>query len=490
MARLIGGLGAATLTLAAVLALGCVGKDTATEDGESASQGDALHPPGDDPEEVLAAESVEGAVAHDVRRASAGVCSRCHVVQVLEWGVSKHAEVRTTCKRCHGPSLGHVANERNEVKPDRLPQGEAIAGLCSKCHEDGCPETSATATCQECHHVHALLDFSKPLTRDNSFDVYVARQKEFRERMEEGERLVKLETWEAARSAFRDALEILPGNDEARARVKMCGYRLRGIGPGFERAGAEVDEEVGLPSRVTVSGLGLAMVLVPSGEFDLGDELFEDSRPVHTVGVDTFYLGVYEVTQAEWQKVMGTNPSAHQGEAFDDSALLPVERVSWEDCQAFIEKLNEQVPDGGFRLPTEAEWEYACRAGAGVSRAPEKLEWRAWHYGNSLRVQPKAGEFPPPDSFSPRPVGTKAPNAWGLFDMQGNVSEWCSHPLRPYVADSSEGEKSAAPPALRVLRGGGYMDGPEGLHPAMRHGERPYRRLRWNGLRLARSVPD
>lgn len=476
--------GVLLLLLGAVLALGCVGKDTATGDVESVAGGSASYL-SDDAEEG----SEEGAAAHDERRASAGVCSRCHVAQVLEWSVSKHAKVRTTCKRCHGPSVGHVANERNEVKPDRLPRGEAIAGLCSKCHEDGCPETLATATCQECHHVHALLDFSKPLVEDDTFEVFLSRQKEFRGCMEKGDGLVKLEKWKAAGLVFREALEILPGNDEARRCVKMCGYRLRGTMPGFDPVG-ELDELIGLPPRVKVSGLGLTMALIPSGEFDLGDDLFEASQPVHTVEVDAFYLGVYEVTQAQWQKVVGANPSAHQGDSFGDSALLPVERVSWEDSQAFVEKLNEQVPGGGFRLPTETEWEYACRAGAGLSQDPEELLVRACYDANSLREQPEPGDSPPISSFSPCPVGTKTPNSWGLFDMQGNVSEWCANALRPYLVDSSDVGKSAAPANLRVLRGGAYMDGPEGLHPAMRHGERPYRRLRWNGLRLARSIPD
>jgi formylglycine-generating enzyme required for sulfatase activity len=203
------------------------------------------------------------------------------------------------------------------------------------------------------------------------------------------------------------------------------------------------------------------------------------------VEVDAFYLGVYEVTQAEWQQVMGTNPSAQQGAAGDDSALLPVrlpvERVSWEDCQVFIEKLNEQVPGGGFRLPTEAEWEFACRSGGEVSLAPEELNLRAWYYGNSPRAQARPSAFP---------VGIRTPNAWGLFDMQGNVSEWCADLLRPYLADRSEAPESGDSRNLRVLRGGSYNDGATGLHPAMRHGERPHRRLRWNGLRLARSVPE
>src|SRR5262245_24485214 len=92
---------------------------------------------------------------------AAGVCARCHVVSVLEWGISKHVAAKTTCQRCHGPSKDHVANERNEVKPDRLPRGAQIAKTCTNCHDAGCPKTQQTVSCQKCHHVHALIDPAK-----------------------------------------------------------------------------------------------------------------------------------------------------------------------------------------------------------------------------------------------------------------------------------------------------------------------------------------
>src|SRR5262249_8488941 len=92
---------------------------------------------------------------------AAGVCARCHVVSVLEWGISKHAAGRTACQKCHGPSKGHVANERNEVKPDRLPRGPRIAKTCMGCHDAGCPKTREAVSCQKCHHVHALIDPAK-----------------------------------------------------------------------------------------------------------------------------------------------------------------------------------------------------------------------------------------------------------------------------------------------------------------------------------------
>src|SRR5690348_6881127 len=84
---------------------------------------------------------------------AAGVCARCHVVSVLEWGVSKHGSAGTDCRTCHGPSPGHVANERNEIRPDRVPRGVQIAKMCQRCHDTGCPKTLETVSCQKCHHV-------------------------------------------------------------------------------------------------------------------------------------------------------------------------------------------------------------------------------------------------------------------------------------------------------------------------------------------------
>ena len=106
------------------------------------------------------------------------------------------------------------------------------------------------------------------------------------------------------------------------------------------------------------------MVLAPAGECDMGSDDIAGAQPVNTVRVEAFYLGKFELTQAQWKAVMGNDPALHQGDN------LPVERVSWTDCQAFIQKLNARVPGGGFRLPNEAEWEYACRAGS--SRAVPK----------------------------------------------------------------------------------------------------------------------
>jgi len=369
----------------------------------------------------------------------AGVCARCHVVSVLEWGISGHRKTATDCVACHGKSSGHVLNERNEVKPDRIPRGAAVAALCSTCHQSGCPKTRATTSCQDCHHFHALVNPKQPPEQ---------------------------------------AAEAAP--PPAKPTIRKPARRTP---PGFELAGDQFDAPTGLPKAVKVAGLGIPMLLVPAGEVDIGADRLANARPVHTVRLAPFYLGKFEVTQAEWQRVMGQNPSALPGDT------LPVERVSWQDCQAFLAKLNEQVPGGGFRLPTEAEWEYACRAGAAPIQG-EALAHFAWYRANSMRPAETPNEFPQLEAWAPRPAGTRKPNRWGFHDMQGNVWEWCSSLFRPYLYNPEDGRESPAAAGMRVLRGGGYADSADSLHPAFRHAERPDRRLRWNGLRIARSVPQ
>jgi len=137
----------------------------------------------------------------------------------------------------------------------------------------------------------------------------------------------------------------------------------------------------------------------------------KDEKPSHKVCVNDFYLGIYEVTQGQWEKVMGNNPSS-----FKKGNNYPVERVSWEDVQQFIHRLNSQT-GRKYRLPTEAEWEYAARSGgkqekyAGTNQEGELKEY-AWFTANS--------------DFQTHPVGQKRPNGLGIYDMIGNVSEWCA----------------------------------------------------------------
>ncbi len=413
----------------------------------------------------------------------AGVCGRCHVVSVLEWSISKHSKVGTNCQACHGTSQGHVKNERNEVEPDRIPHGAAIAGLCERCHTAGCPKTAQKSGCETCHHVHALVSPKQAQTaEDPEVAKLYARWDQFQGKMKAGDNALEQHNWGAARESFQAALGLIPGNAQASAKLELCDRRLHPSLPGFEIEGTQFDPASGLPKEVKVAGLGISMVLVPGGEGDIGSDNLAGSQPVNTVRVGAFYLGKYEVTQAQWKALMGTNPSVHQG---DD---LPVERVSWSDCQAFLQKLNERIPGRGFRLPTEAEWEYAARAGSDHALTAADLARVAWFHDDSVAASVAPSTFLQVEAFAPHAVGTKAPNAWGFYDMYGNVWEWCSSLLKPYPYDLADGRESASAEGQRVLRGGSFADAADLLNPALRHGEQPARRYRWNGLRLARSV--
>jgi formylglycine-generating enzyme required for sulfatase activity len=184
-------------------------------------------------------------------------------------------------------------------------------------------------------------------------------------------------------------------------------------------------------------GVKLELAYLPPGEFAMGlDTGYKSTEAVHRVKLTRgFWMGRTEVTQAQWRAVMGTDPAHFQG---DDK---PVEQVSWEDCQAFLTRLNQLVPSLVCRLPTEAEWEYGARAANLVGRY-EQPDAVAWHSLDSL------GQT--------HPVGQKQPNPWGLYDMVGNVWEWCSDgfgPYLPYPQVDPQGPDSE----LRTARGGSWL---------------------------------
>jgi formylglycine-generating enzyme required for sulfatase activity len=397
----------------------------------------------------------------------AGVCSRCHVVQVLEWSASKHTRAATTCQSCHGPSAGHVANERNQVKPDQP------APPCATCHASGCPKTKQTTNCQSCHHQHALSNPNDRLQPPTA--AADPRAAAFQKQMSEGERQVKLANWAAARDAFSAAAGLVPNDRRAAARLRMSERRLHPAAPGFEIIGNAFDPESGLPLHVRVQGLGIEMLLVPAAETDIGSDAWPASRPVHSVFTEPFYLAKYELTQQQWTQLQSENPSPHKG------PTLPVHGISWNDARGWIARLNARVPGAGFRLPTEAEWERAAQAPANA------LMSQAWFRDNSASVPAANAPFREAGDYQPHPVGAKRANAAGFFDMQGNVAEWCSSLLRPYPYDARDGrEASEANDRLRVIRGGAFTDSADYLHPAFRHAERPTRRNDSTGLRLAR----
>ena len=205
-----------------------------------------------------------------------------------------------------------------------------------------------------------------------------------------------------------------------------------------------------LPATVT-NRIGLTFVLVPPGSFMMGSTNADDEQPVHQVTIGApFYLGKYEVTQRQWVALMGSNPSEFKG------ADHPVEQVSWDDAQEFIRKLNALGDGFEYRLPTEAEWEYACRAGTAGDYAGD-LDALAWYENNSK------GET--------HPVGQKQPNKFGLYDMHGNVWEWCAD-MAPETYQGAPRDGSAwlnAGSQKRILRGGSWDHNSDHARSAYRH---------------------
>jgi formylglycine-generating enzyme required for sulfatase activity len=242
-------------------------------------------------------------------------------------------------------------------------------------------------------------------------------------------------------------------------------------------AGEVAEEALAADDVQEVADLAMRLMPIPTGSFSMGSVLGDASeRPVHLVTIATpFWLGEFEVTQAQWRRVMGTGPSKFSGPS------LPVEQVSWEDAQEFCRKLTERERAAGrlpkgyvYRLPTEAEWEYACRAGAGDAElALGSVSDGGWHRENS--------------GGGTHAVGQKKANAWGLCDMRGNVWEWCADWMGDYP-ESSETDPTGAPSGTRrVLRGGGWLDLPGQCSPAARIGYAPSIRDADLGFRIALS---
>ena len=206
------------------------------------------------------------------------------------------------------------------------------------------------------------------------------------------------------------------------------------------------------------------------------DKVDDDEMPLHQVTVSSFSIGRYEVTQAEWEAVMGENPSYFQGDN------LPVECISWEDCQEFIAKLNEMTGKK-FRLPTEAEWEYAARGGnmskGYIYAGANDLDSVAWYdknaYGNRWSNR----------NYGTHPGGEKAPNELGLYDMSGNVWEWCNDVYGDYSSSAQENPAGATKGDFRVCRGGCWFDKSKDHRVSNRYYWFPDNRDYFVGLRLA-----
>jgi formylglycine-generating enzyme required for sulfatase activity len=210
--------------------------------------------------------------------------------------------------------------------------------------------------------------------------------------------------------------------------------------------------------QVIKTACGMEMIALPSGEFVMGsNEGTLDTKPAHSVRVDAILMDRFEITQAIYQKITGTNPSRRK------NPQNPVEQVTWSAAVKFCNARSAQeglspcydtnnwecnFSANGYRLPTEAEWEYACRSGSGTrfffGNSAEELKAFAWFEANS--------------QSKPHPVGERKPNAWGLFDMEGNVWEWCNdfYGVKYYRDSPKENPQGPKQGEKRVLRGGAW----------------------------------
>ena len=216
------------------------------------------------------------------------------------------------------------------------------------------------------------------------------------------------------------------------------------------------------------------LMLIPAGKFMMGSPMYEKGRneneKQHEVSLTKpFYMGKYEVTQEQYESVMGNNPSSKT-----KGAKLPVTDVSWNDCQEFIKKLNTKT-NGGYRLPTEAEWEYACRAGTTTT----------YSYGDAITS--KNLNFKDSGTGKPVAVGTFQPNAFGLHDMHGNVWEWCEDWYGEYPIGSLIDQKGPGTGTYHVLRGGSFCDDVSKVRSSNRFYNSPSTQLNDFGFRLAKT---
>ena len=228
-----------------------------------------------------------------------------------------------------------------------------------------------------------------------------------------------------------------------------------------------------LKETFTVRGVSFEMVRVDGGTFlmgatsELSSDAYSDEKPVHSVTLSGYYIGKTEVTQALWKAVMGSNPSSFKGDN------LPVECVSWDDCQEFIRKLNSMTGQN-FRLPTEAEWEFACRGGNNSHgykySGSNYIDNVAWYSDNSEETHP---------------VATKSPNELGIYDMSGNVFEWCNDWYGEYSSSAQTNPKGPYSGSIRMFRGGSWNFHAGNCRSSFRINDYPSFRSDDLGLRLA-----
>jgi len=265
----------------------------------------------------------------------------------------------------------------------------------------------------------------------------------------------------------------------------------------------ETAEMLGVPveyDEVIGRGVKLSLVLIPPGAFMMGCQEDERARPVHRVTLTKpFYIGKYPIDQAQWKAVTGHNPSRFDGH------LRPVDNVSWDDCQGFLSKLNRMLSktrEEGLVLPTEAQWEFACRAGTSTryhfGDDASQIGDHGWFIGNCGTERKvvqryflglKKREITEIVDRRPHSVGQKKPNVWGLHDLHGNVWEWTQTIFAKYSSADVTDPIGPSSGELHICRGGSWANEAPNLISASRHWYAQGYAFQYLGFRIARLVP-
>ena len=404
--------------------------------------------------------------------------------------------VELTCQLCDGLEMAHDAGIiHRDIKPANVlltSRGEPKLTDFGLARQDtgDTGQTMAGA-------VLGTLDFMPPEQRrdatqtDNRSDLWSLAATLYQLVSGEPPRVIDLdEVPQQLRTTLSKALKTKPDARYQTAR------EFRDALLGCVRSAApEVALPVGDSPAPEVTGepasIGMQFVAIPAGTFTMGDANgFDDETPHQVTLTQPFELSVYEVTQEQYEAVMGTNPSRFKG------SQNPVEQVSWDDAVEFCRKLSELPAEKSagyvYRLPTEAEWEYACRAGTTTAYSfgdsDSELGDYAWYRSNS--AYPKSGGFWSglfKTSRNHHPVGEKKPNPWGLYDMHGNVLEWCHDWRGDYPSGSVTDPTGPASGDRRVLRGGSFKYRTAIVRSATRFYFQPDLRILAYGFRPART---
>ena len=247
------------------------------------------------------------------------------------------------------------------------------------------------------------------------------------------------------------------------------------VSTGLERANKQIAITNKLLAGIDNKKDFIEMVFVEGGTFMMGDDdsEYDGEKPAHPVTLSSYYIGKYPVTQAQWKAIMGYNPSD-----FKNTDSCPEERVTWEDAQLFINKLNKKCTNKKYRLPTEAEWEYAARGGK---------KSKGYKYSGSDDNESVAWCHQKSDGKT-HPVGQKQPNELGIYDMSGNVWEWCNDWYGGYSSEEQTNPSGPAFGEFRVIRGGSWRNNPANSHVAFRINDNRYPRLNIIGFRVVVSL--